>query len=56
MDNKLKRVTLKHVVINNKKMIGMQFYPDKVLQALIKQLPSAKWHNEANLACILNSP
>lgn len=36
-------------------MIGLQFYADKVLQALIKQLPEIKWLNESDQACIPNS-
>lgn len=56
MKTHLKRITLKHVVINGKKMIGLQFYPDKLLQALIRQLPRIKWHKESGLACLINSP
>lgn len=56
MKTHLKRITLKHVVINGKKMIGLQFYPDKVLQALIRQLPRIKWYKESGLACLINSP
>ncbi len=56
MENALKRITLKHVVINNKKLIGLQFYPNKVLQALVKQLPCVKWDNQSNMACVSNSP
>ncbi|WP_221409557.1 hypothetical protein [Marinoscillum furvescens] len=29
---------MKHLVINNERMIGIKFYPDKVIQALIKTL------------------
>jgi integrase/recombinase XerD len=56
MDTRLKRITLKHIVIKKKKMIGLQFYPDKTLLALVKQLPRVKWNNEEDMACIYNSP
>ncbi len=55
MKAQLKRITLKHLVIDKKKMIGLKFYPDKVLQALIKQLPNVKWLTESDQAIIPNS-
>ena len=36
-------IILKHLLIENKKMIGLQFDPDKVIQALIKELSNPKW-------------
>lgn len=56
MENQLKRITLKHIVIKKKRMIGLQFYPDKVLHALVRQLPRVRWNNEADMACIYNTP
>ena len=35
-----KHITLKHLLIHNQKIIGIQFYPDKVIQAFIKELPN----------------
>ena len=32
-------INLKHLLIDNQKQIGLQFYPNKVIQALIKELP-----------------
>jgi hypothetical protein len=49
-----KYITLKHLMIDGKRMIGLQFYPDKVIQALIKQLPEVKWSKEHQLAYIPN--
>lgn len=57
MANSLKRetkITLRHLSINNKKMIGLQFYPDKVIQALVKELPGIKWSNEHGMVYLPN--
>lgn len=50
-----KHITLKHLLISNQKMIGIQFYPDKVIQALIKQLPNPKWSKEFSMVYIINT-
>ncbi len=51
----LKNITLKHLLINDIKMIGLLFYPDKVIQALIKELPNPKWHAKLNMVYIRNT-
>ena len=56
MESKPKQVTLKHLLINEKRYIGLQFYSDKVIEALVKQLPSAKWSKEFSMAYIPNKP
>lgn len=48
-------VTLKHLLIKDRKCIGMQFYTDKVIQALLKELPDIKWSNEYNMAFLPNT-
>ena len=53
--HKQKYITLKHLVINNKKQIGLQFFPDKVIQALVKGLSNIKWSNEFNMAFVPNN-
>ena len=50
-----KHITLKHLLINNQKMIGLQFYPDKVIQALIKELPNPKWSREFAMVYIIHT-
>ncbi len=50
-----KHITLKHLLINNQKMIGIQFYPDKVIHALIKQLPNPRWSQEFAMVYIINT-
>ena len=51
----LKNISLNHLLINGQKMIGMKFYPDKVIHALIKSLPGIKWSKEYNMAYIVNN-
>ena len=51
----LKNISIKHLLINGQKMIGMKFYPDKVIQALIKTLPGIKWNKEFEMAYIPNN-
>lgn len=48
-------ITLKHLLIKDKKYIGLQFNTDKVIQALVKELPNVKWSNKFNMAYVLNS-
>ncbi len=50
-----KHITLKHLLIHNQKMIGLQFYPDKVIQALIKELPNPKWSKEFSMVYLVNT-
>lgn len=52
----LRNITLKHLLINNEKQIGIKFYPDKLLQTVIKGLPEIKWSNEFGMAYIKNNP
>ncbi|WP_298319622.1 site-specific tyrosine recombinase/integron integrase [uncultured Aquimarina sp.] len=49
-----KNITLKHLMIDQQKMIGLQFYPDKVIQALIKELPNPRWSNHFKMPYIIN--
>ncbi|MBO3098787.1 site-specific tyrosine recombinase/integron integrase [Gelidibacter pelagius] len=48
-------VTLKHLLIKEKRYIGLQFNTDKVIHALVKQLPEVKWSNTYNMAYIVNN-
>jgi len=48
-------VTLKHLLIKEKRYIGLQFNTDKVIHALVKQLPDVKWSYSFNMAYILNT-
>src|SRR5690554_7663739 len=53
--NNNKSITLKNLLINEQKQIGIQFQPDKVVQALIKELPNIKWSKEFGMAYIPNN-
>jgi integrase/recombinase XerD len=46
---------LKHLLINETRCIGIQFQPDKVVNALLKELPNIKWSNDFNLPYVPNT-
>ena len=48
-------ITLKHLFINKEKQIGLKFYPNKMVEIVIKGLPNAKWSKEYNMAYIENT-
>ena len=52
---KTKQISLKHLLINEQKCIGIQFYPDKVIQALIKGLPNPKWSTQFSMVFLVNN-
>ena len=50
-----KSITLKHLMVNGEKMIGLKFYPDKAIQTLVKTLPDVKWSKKHEMAFISNN-
>ena len=50
-----KYIALKHLLIENKKFIGLKFNSDKVLNSLIKELDGIIWNNEFNMYCLSNN-
>jgi len=50
-----RQITLKHLLINDQKMIGIQFYPNKIIQALIKELPNPKWSEKYGMVVLPNT-
>jgi site-specific recombinase XerD len=50
-----KTITLKHLLIDNKRQIGIQFYPDKIIQLVTKKLNGVKWSQHYNMAYIQNT-
>lgn len=48
-------ITLSHLFIKNKKMIGIKFQPNTLIQNLIKSLPSPKWSSKNNAVYIKNN-
>ena len=55
MNHTTKNITLKHLLIGGDKQIGICFQPDKVIQTLIKGLPSPKWSQTYGMVYIVNS-
>ncbi|MCK5466974.1 MAG: site-specific integrase [Cyclobacteriaceae bacterium] len=53
---KLQNITLRHYLINRERCIGILFYPNKVIQALIKELPRVKWSKEYQVIYMKNTP
>ena len=51
-----KYITLKNLMIDNEKCIGLQFYTDKVLQALVDQLPGVLWSQSYSMSYVKNTP
>lgn len=53
--SKTRYISLKHLLIDKKRCIGLQFYPEKVLNALVKSLPDVKWSNTFSMAYLPNT-
>ena len=51
-----RRITLKHLLFNGKRYIGLQFHPEKVLTALTEQLQEAFWVAEYKMYALPNHP
>ena len=49
------QITLKHLLINNKRYIGLQFHSNKIIDALIKELDGIKWSDEFGMHYLPNS-
>lgn len=49
-------ITLKHLLIRGERKIGLQFPPDKVLEALAKEIPEVRWSNTYKMVAIPNRP
>ncbi len=49
-----KHITLKHLLIANKRYIGLQFNSDKVLNSLVKDLKDLSWSNAYSMFCLPN--
>lgn len=53
---KRKSITLKHLLIDQKKQIGLKFYPNVAIQAIIDVNPSIKYHDSYQLHYLENNP
>jgi len=54
--NQLPIITLRHLMVDGNKCIGMQFYASKIIHALIKTLDSPKWSAQYSMVYIANTP
>ena len=50
-----KSVTLKHLLINNTKYIGMKFFADKVLSRLVLDLSKVEWSDDYGMYYVPNN-
>ena len=48
-------ITLKHLLINEQKQIGIKFYPNKMIQTVVKGLPGVKWSEKFGMAYLKNN-
>lgn len=52
--DRLPVITLRHLVIDNKKCIGLQFFPTRHILALIKTLDNPLWDDNSNMLYVAN--
>jgi len=50
-----KHITLKHLLIEDSKFIGLKFNADKVLNSMVKELKGIRWNDEFGMYCLPNS-
>ena len=48
-------ITLKHLFIDNKKCIGLQYHADRITQAFVNELPGLQWSDQFNMHYISNN-
>lgn len=48
-------ITLKHLLIDNRKCIGLKYNTNKVLQALVDSLPDVSWSKTFGMFYISNN-
>jgi len=51
-----KCITLKHLIIDGQKQIGLQYLNDKVIDALVNQLNGIQWSDKFNMQYLANTP
>lgn len=49
-------ITLKHLLLNGQKHIGLQFHTNKVLNIIIQELKDVQWNEEFNMYHVPNTP
>ena len=48
-------ITLKHLLINEKKFIGLQFYPNTTVENILKSQKVYHWNDEFKMYCAPNT-
>jgi len=48
-------ITLKHLLINEKKYIGLKFYPNSTVETILKSQGVYEWNNEYSMYCAPNT-
>lgn len=51
----LKHITLKHLLIDGQKQIGLKYYPDRVIELCMASLPGICWSNKFGMRYIPNT-
>lgn len=53
---KKKAITLKHLLIDGQKCIGLKYYPDRIIDALLKEFSDLRWSQEFGMSYLINHP
>lgn len=53
--HKGRSISLKHLLVNSEKKIGLQFKSDRVIQGLVGSIPEMKWSEEFNMYYLPNT-
>jgi hypothetical protein len=54
MDN-LKTITLRHLFIDKKKHIGIEFINNPAIESILKLMNTVRWNSEFNMYVMLNT-
>lgn len=52
---KNRHITLKHLLIDNKRYIGLKFYSDKILNSMVKDIAGVQWNEEFGMYYVPNN-
>jgi site-specific recombinase XerD len=55
MQTEQRRISLHHLVVNDQKMIGIKFYPNKIIQNTIKTLQNPRWSEKHGMVYLPNT-
>jgi site-specific recombinase XerD len=53
--DKFGNITLKHLLIDEEKCIGLQFYPNKAVEKILNSQDIYKWNNQFSMFCAPNN-